>query len=252
MFRLRLAACSAVVAALTLVPAAGHAATGGLHPGSSCANPRTWDLSKEKVAEVRRALQTNAYVTHAPVRIFALAVGQDSLGSFTVTASRRWRLCTVRGISFDGSSWELPGTVGAAHRKSFVSRGFPTGRAKAPRSLVVTYARRTASDGSTCSAPRAAYVDPEDTGTNDRGASVSWAFEPEAGVDDGREYRVRSVASWQLAGTSKLCYVKGWTFGGRPFTVRHGGDGSYPMDDFGPYPGNHYYPVAYLVIAFAR
>src|SRR4051812_24549709 len=118
MFRLRIAPCSAVVAALTLTPAAGHAATGGPHPRSSCANPRTWHLTKNEVAEVRRALHTNASVTHAPVKIFAFAAGQESTGAFTVSASRRWRLCTVRGISFDGSSWELPGTVGGAHRNS--------------------------------------------------------------------------------------------------------------------------------------
>jgi hypothetical protein len=240
MNRPALAACIAAGAVLVLVPAAGPAVIGGSHPGSSCVHPHTWHLTRAQVRDVMS--QGGTDVTNGRVTFFVELVDSGGEPLLEVTAARGWRVCALRGISFDRSAWELPGTVGRANERSRVLRWFPHGHPKDPRLLTVTYAPRRSADGSTCADPRISFVD---DGPHDGGASIRTDVE-----HSDRGYR--TVASWHVGESSRFCYVKGWMTRGTPFTVRDSAVSSYPMQPFGEPHVTHDNPVAYLLIAFAR
>ena len=229
MLWLRSATCAAFVAALILVPATGHATSGADHPGSSCGHPFTWHFNGGDFGAPEGTL------THGPVR--AWRVYPNGVDGVSVTASRPWRICRFRGTYANGNTWDLPGTLGDAHHRSHAGRLFASNQLA---ELVVSYARRTSSDGSTCSAPRVVVYG----SGGDAGAHLRAVFE-------GNVSRGRYVAHWDLGAGSTLCFVRGWAFSGTPFTVRSGADGSHPMEPFRSH-GNHDLPLAYLVLAFRR
>lgn len=194
---------------------------------------------------MREDLETAGSITHGHVKIVSSPLSGESDTSIRVVAARGWRVCNVHASGDRGRSWSLPGTVGSAKRRSYAERLLSTFRRPArPRNVVVRYARRTVSDGTTCADPLVAY----DSG-GDPGASISSGQVDDP--SDGPAGRVRWVARWELDPGSELCYVKGLADYGRPFTLREQGDGSHTMATASDV-GNHFSPQLYLLIAFRR
>lgn len=229
-------ALAAAAALLVVLPASAAQASAG----SSCADPLRWHLTDQQVAKIDSTFGQTLHHGHVTVT----SDGGDPYGGtiFRAQAGGSWRICAVRGTYRNGHTFGQPGTVGHG---SFATRRFLRGSPHSARSVVVSYAHRAGSDGSSCAHPFVVYERAGTDGQGDGGARIRTSF---SRSNDGG---ANLTAQWQAATGSHVCEVAGWNSHGHAWHVTGGGDGHHALYRHASI-GNHDNSGLYLWIAYRR